>query len=116
MLLCACEAPGESAEPSFEPVERSPEENEPVEPAPSVETTGAPVAALHQRAIAETDPAVAAQLFEQGCDRSFVPSCIAFAEALEAGDGLEPDPDRARVVLEQACMDGSTIACDRLGH
>ncbi len=117
LLVSACQAEGapEPTEPAA-PIERSPEENEPVELAPSVELTGASAAALHRRALREADPARAAEMFERACDSSFTPACIAFADVLEAGDGLSPDPERARVVLEQACLDGSTIACDRLGH
>ena len=108
--------PAASGEPTAAPVERSADEREPVEASPSVEQTGAPAAALHQRALREPDPARAAQMFERACERSFAPACVAFADVLEAGDGLATDPERARVVLEQACLDGSTIACDRLGH
>jgi hypothetical protein len=114
---CATEA-APSVPPAVEapPVERSPEENEPVEPVPSIETTTGVVAGLHQAALTEADPESAAQMLEQACDRGFAPSCIALADRFESGDGVQADPERARGLLEQACMDGSTIACDRLGH
>ena len=119
LLLGACEAPeGELSEP-LEPaveVERSPEETEPFEPAPSVEVTGGPVAALHQQGMREADPAVAVERFESACDRGFTPSCLALAERLESGEGVEPDPERAAQLIEEACMSGSTLACDRMGH
>ncbi len=114
-LACACTAE-EITPVTRAPVERSPEENLPVEAAPSIEATTGAVAGLHRAALAETDPADAAQMLEQACDRGFAPSCIALADRLESGEGVDPDPERARELLEQACMDGSTIACDRLGH
>lgn len=116
LLACACAT--EEVEPAAPapPVERSPEENEPVEDVPSIETSGGVVAGLHRAALAEADPSSAATMLEQACDRGFAPSCIALADRLESGEGVEPDPERARGLLEQACMDGSTIACDRLGH
>lgn len=119
LATLGCTADPDVSEPTWEPrvdVERSPDETEPADPPPSIEQTGAPVAALHARAMREPDPEVAAQLFEQACDRAFAPSCIALADRLEGGEGVEPDPSRARGLLEQACMEGSTIACDRLGH
>lgn len=109
------DAPEAPADPS-PPVERSPDETEPVEPPPSAEQTGAPVAALHEQALRIDDAARAAAMLEQACDRAFTPSCVALADRYESGEGVEPDPARAAQLLEQACMDGSTIACDRLGH
>ena len=116
---CAGEEPPptpEAADAPPAPVERSPEEDEPFEPPPSIEMTGGAVAAMHQAALREADPAAAARMFEQGCDSGFTPSCLAFADRLESGEGVEPDAERARALVEEACEGGSTIACDRLGH
>jgi TPR repeat protein len=70
-------------------------------------------AAMRARA---SDPAGAARSMEAGCDRGYAPSCVVFAEMLEAGEGVDADAARAEAALEQACMGGSTEACDRLGH
>ena len=115
LVACGTEEAPVSPEP-FEPVERSPEETLPVEPAPSVEVTGAPVAALHEQALRHEDPAAGASMLEQACDRGFAASCVALADRYESGEGVDPDPEHARALLEGACLDGSTIACDRLGH
>jgi len=74
------------------------------------------VAALHEQALRTDDAARSAAMLEQACDRAFAPSCVALADRYESGEGVEPDPERAAQLLEQACMDGSTLACDRLGH
>lgn len=125
LLVVGCAEPGEAADeaapverPAPEAVERSPDENEPVEPRPSVELTGAVLAAHHQRALQlrEGQPAEAVRLLEEACDRSHSPSCVALADMVEAGEGAPADPDRARALLEQACFDGAQAACDRLGH
>lgn len=64
-----------------------------------------------------TDAARAARMLEGSCDRGFSASCVALADLLERGaEGVDPDLDRAHGLLEQACFDGSTSACDRLGH
>lgn len=112
-LACASEAA-----PTVEVVraERSPDRDRAVEGPPSVEVGGIAVAALHRQALADADRARGAQTLEQACERGLAPSCVAFADRLESGDGVEADPDRARGVLEQTCLDGSTLACDRLGH
>ena len=119
ILATACapeEAPARPAPVEVTEVARSPEENVEVEAPPSVEVSGAAVAALHRRALAEPDDARAAEMLEQACDRGFSASCVALAVRLEDGRGVEPDAERARGLLEQACLDGSTMACDRLGH
>lgn len=121
LAACAPEGEPEGEEETFDRPEevavgRSPEETEPVEPRPSIEVTGAPIAALHERGVRDPDRARGAQMLEQACDQGFEPSCIALAERLEAADGIAADPDRAAQLLEEACMSGSTIACDRLGH
>ncbi len=114
LALLAC-AP--DADPAEAPaIERSPDEAEPAPVAPSIEATGAPVAALHEQGLRDADRARGAQMLEQACDRGFAPSCLAFAERLEAGDGIEPDAERARGLFEEGCESGSTLACDRLGH
>ena len=124
LWLAACE--GQASDPrSVPPPElqsdqtrsaRSPDELDPTPAPPSEQLTGAPAAALFQAALRTDDPVRATRMFERACDAQVVPACIAFADALEAGGGVEADAERARVVLEQACMDGATIACDRLGH
>lgn len=117
---CAEEPPPEPAPAPTEAPEsvRSAEELEPAEPLDPVETSGGFHGARHQEAsrIRQTEPARAARLYEGACDRGFAPSCLALADMLEAGEGVDADPDRARGLREQACMEGSTLACDRLGH
>lgn len=123
--LGACAPEGEpAASPPEEPAratapaeaERSPEETEPHEPRPSAELTGAPLAGMHEQALRDADRARGTERLEAACDRGFEPSCLAFAERLEAGDGIGADPERARGIFEASCMAGSTSACDRLGH
>lgn len=116
LIVCACATEEASPVAPATPAERSPEENRPAPPVPSIETTTGAVAGLHQAALAEPDPTAAAAMLVQACDRGFVPSCVALADRLESGEGLDPDPERARGLFEEACMSGSTIACDRLGH
>jgi TPR repeat protein len=124
LLLLAC-----AGEPSAEPMaelplertaverelERSPDEAAPVvEPAPdSVRASGAFADAQHQEALRRlaSAPAEAEQMLGQGCDRGHAPSCVSLAERLEPSD-----PERSRALYEQACAEGSTDACDRLGH
>lgn len=126
LLGCAEEAP--AAEPTAQEPVAAPDPVdvpaiEEVEPSdePALDTTeasGAFLAARHQQGLGlrESDPAEAVSLFEQACDHGFTPSCLALADHLERGDGVEADLDRAHGLLEMACHDGSTIACDQLGH
>lgn len=125
LLLAGCGAEGAveppdpgPESPAVEPpeVERSPEENEPHEVRPSAELTSAPLAGLHEQGLRDPDHARGTQMLETACDRGFEPSCMAFAERLEDGDGVDADPERARGLYEASCMAGSTFACDRLGH
>ncbi|MCA9605320.1 MAG: hypothetical protein KC619_06985 [Myxococcales bacterium] len=126
LLLAACGGEGPAdppAPPLDEPVAdeapevaRSLDEEEPFEAPPSAELTGAPLAGMHEQALRDADRARGTEMLETACDRGFEPSCLAFAERLEAGDGIEADPERARGLFEASCMAGSTFACDRLGH
>ena len=114
LLLTAC-AETVPAEPA-PAVERSPEEDEPVELAPSIERSAGSLAAMHRQALHHADRAEAAAMLERACEAGFVPSCLALADRLEAGDGVEPDPARAAELVEMACAEGSSLACDRVGH
>jgi TPR repeat protein len=120
-LGCAEEPPPPASEdpPTPADVERSADELEPPEEPPDpVEVSGGFAAGQHSRAmrLREEEPERAAEMLGGACDRGFAPSCLALADMLEGGEGVDPDPDRARGLLEQACFDGSTAACDRLGH
>lgn len=120
-VVCGCGDPSETTPveaAEAPPVERSPEEGEAVEAAPSVELTGAVVAAQHQQALRlrASEPARAVEMLEATCEREHSPSCIALADMVEAGEGTDADPERAEALLEQACFAGANTACDRLGH
>lgn len=118
LLLTACAetTPGEAPPVERSSVERSAEENEPVELVPSVARSTGPLAAMHQQALRHGDRTEAAAMLERACDDGFVPSCLALADRLEAGDGVEPDAARAAELVEMACAEGSSLACDRMGH
>ena len=119
LLLCCCgvEPSPPTPEPVVEAPEAAPVENDRPEepsPAPAVPSgSEAHTTAMRARA---ADPTAAVHAMEDLCDRGYAPSCVVLAEMLEAGEGVEADPARAQGALEQACMGGSTEACDRLGH
>ena len=117
---CSPDTGDASREPAPLPaLERSTDELEPADPPPSAEASGGFTAAAHEQALRlrANEPARAVEMLEGGCDRGFAPSCLALADMLEAGRGVEADPEAARAVLEQACFSTeSTEACDRLGH
>jgi TPR repeat protein len=94
------------------------EEPAPIPEAPAEAPEEEDVGSHHEglRLRAAGDLARAAAVFEAACDEGSLPSCVAFAEMLENGDGVEAQPERARGVYAQACDEGSTLACDRLGH
>ena len=105
-------------EPAPTTAERSPEDQGAAPPLPGTALSGGFAAATFERAMRqrETEPSAARQSFENGCDRGFVPACLALADMLERGAGVEQDLGGARSAREQACMAGSTAACDALGH
>lgn len=126
LLALACSDPGATRPTPSDPaptppdIGRSPDEAAATdEPPPTTELSGGTLAAQHTAAVRllDTEPARAAAMLETGCDRGFAASCVALADLLERGaPGVDADLDRANGLYEQACFDGSTIACDRLGH
>lgn len=114
VLAIACAEP-ESAPP---PVERSPDEQIPVEPPSAIEASGGFTEAMFAEATRRRSsaPTEAAAMFGRACDHGHTPSCMALADMLERGDGIEANAERAAALYDQACFAGSTEACDHLGH
>lgn len=61
------------------------------------------------------DPARAAVLFQQACDRGFLPACVKLAWLHEAGIGVEKNLPQAVDLDRQACNGGELRGCVHLG-
>lgn len=129
-LALGCGQPPEPpppAEPAAEPAtapsaaasgDDAPDIEEDPAPTPAPAAAAESPAAQHERAIGlrEEAPARAAGLFEGACDRGNTASCLALADLLERGRGVDQDLARAEDLIRRACREGSTAACDRMGH
>jgi hypothetical protein len=58
----------------------------------------------------------AAALYERACELSLPQACHRAGELYRDGKGVTPDDARARALFERGCREGSTSACDALGH
>ncbi len=57
------------------------------------------------------DAAIAAHLYERGCDQGHEAACLDFGRQLQLGNGVARDRKRAARVFETACNRGGTRAC-----
>ncbi len=64
---------------------------------------------------ARDDKKTAAQLFDRSCTAGWTPGCHHFAVALENGDGLLKDVNRAVALYEDACANKFVDSCLALG-
>jgi TPR repeat protein len=58
----------------------------------------------------------AAALYERACELGLPQACHRAGELYRDGKGVAPDDARAHVLFERGCREGSTSACDALGH
>lgn len=65
-------------------------------------------------ALARTDPAAAAKLLASACDGGDMAQCVALADLLERGAGIDRDLPRARALRKRACDAKHGGACSAL--
>lgn len=110
----------------------APMEHPPPEPAPATDPAS-PVAAAKDGECDDTHPARCFQLaralpagsdtrelvgfLEPACQGGLPQACYSLAAVLKVGGrGVPADPARAQELIQQACREGSQLACDALGH
>jgi TPR repeat protein len=106
-------APKPVAAAAHEAPEREPEASEqPVGECATSESCAA--AASHEERLGH--PERAASLYARACDLGVGQACHRLGELYRDGQGVAPDDDRAHALFEQGCRQGSSAACDALGH
>lgn len=63
----------------------------------------------------DADLALAARLFQRGCDLGHAPACNNLGLAHESGSGIPQDYERAMAAFERACSGGFAEGCSNQG-
>lgn len=107
-------SPAAPAAPAKEPAITEPAEAEPVVGGACATHESCSAAASIEERAKRFDKAAA--LYERACELGLPQACHRAGELYRDGKGVAPDEARARALFESGCREGSSAACDALGH